>query len=280
MSLDPVVQPQVGCVGYPVAGNPTQFVMTRLAKSLGLDWRFFTAQVQPEKFEAAFRGLQALGFNGMALFDPFQSQAIPWLDSVTEAALCLNRVNVVRCDSQSWLGDNTLGAALSSCLLAAFDEPPDVVVILGSRSIAKCMSLAENSWLAQSQVRIVTASNPSDAVSVESDSDVVSTQFVEQSMDALQSLDTPIHALIVAESVHANWLRRIPNLAPNGRIVVTSGSSAVHRAVMDFASERHIRCIEPVDLMAHQAAADFCFWTGVHPSILPIREWLEEYLQW
>jgi shikimate 5-dehydrogenase len=32
--------------------------------------------------------------------------------------------------------------------------------------------------------------------------------------------------------------------------------------------------------MAHQAAADFQFWTGVTPMIEPIRDSLEEYMQW
>ena len=38
--------------------------------------------------------------------------------------------------------------------------------------------------------------------------------------------------------------------------------------------------MEPIELMAYQAAADFFFWTGVEPSIDLIRDSLEEYLQW
>ena len=42
----------------------------------------------------------------------------------------------------------------------------------------------------------------------------------------------------------------------------------------------NVNHVDPVELMAHQAAADFHFWTGVYPAIDLIRDSLEEYMQW
>ena len=74
MSITRVLQPHVCCVGNPVAGNPTQFVMYRAARAAGVDWRFFTSQVAVEQFETAFRGIQALGLDGVAVLEPFQAR--------------------------------------------------------------------------------------------------------------------------------------------------------------------------------------------------------------
>jgi hypothetical protein len=90
--------------------------MYRAAQAAGIDWRFFTSQVASDQFEVAFRGVQALGLDGVALLEPFQSEAIPLLDSVTETALALGKVNVARSDGNSWLGDNTLGIAIAKLI--------------------------------------------------------------------------------------------------------------------------------------------------------------------
>lgn len=112
MSHQPALQPHVVCLGNPVVGNPTQFVMSRATRECGLDWRFFTSQVREDEFETAVRGVQALGLHGMVLLDPFQTPVLPLLDTVTESARLLNRVTVARSDGNSWLGDNLLPTAI------------------------------------------------------------------------------------------------------------------------------------------------------------------------
>ena len=157
MNLARVLQPYVCCLGNPIAGNPTQFVMYRAARACGVDWRFFTSQVETDQFEIAFRGVQALGLSGVALFDPFQSVAMSLLDSVTESAMCLGRANVARLDGSSWLGDNTLGTGIINCvepLLEASrnsissesgDQERDrqsTILVVGDTKIANAMRLA------------------------------------------------------------------------------------------------------------------------------------------
>ena len=51
------------CLGQPVAGNPTQYMMEKAFEAAGLDWRYLTCEVPPEKLADAMRGLRALGFN-------------------------------------------------------------------------------------------------------------------------------------------------------------------------------------------------------------------------
>ena len=160
MSLDRVLQPLVACLGNPVGGNPTQFVMTRLAREAELDWRFFTSQVPPELFETAFRGIQALGMSGAAILPPFETSLKPFLDSISPRALALGKVQVVKWESDQWTGDETISTAILRALThricaqaVSAQVPPDMqnsndsftpqsIGVIGSMALANALQLA------------------------------------------------------------------------------------------------------------------------------------------
>ena len=297
MSITRVLQPYVCCIGNPVAGNPTQFVMVRAAQAAGVDWRFFTSQVAVDQFETAFRGIQALGLDGVAIFDPFQSQAISLLDSVTESALALNRVNVARSDSNSWLGDNTLGAALARCIdprlfqegwieskLAIEDASTNMgsIVVLNEPTIATVVRLAASSI----QNRVIDVA---DALVERDNATADLNESAHPSIAEIESLDgfvtkrQPVDFMIFNRIPSAAVLRQIPSIAWNanaGCLVLAPGSESQLKPLRDQLRELSVKYVEPIELMANQAAADFHFWTGVAPSVDLIRESFEEYLQW
>jgi len=160
MSLDRVLQPLVACLGNPVGGNPTQFVMTRLAREAELDWRFFTSQVPPELFDTAFRGIQALGMSGAAILPPFETSLKPFLDSISPRALALGKVQVVKWESERWIGDETISTAILRALthricaqaVSAQVVPdaqnsldsftPQSIGVIGSMALANALQLA------------------------------------------------------------------------------------------------------------------------------------------
>jgi len=160
MSLDRVLQPLVACLGNPVGGNPTQFVMTRLAREAELDWRFFTSQVSPELFDTAFRGIQALGMSGVAILPPFEASLKPFLDTISPRALALGKVQVVKWESDQWIGDETISTAILRALthricaqaVSAQVAPdaqnsldsftPQSIGVIGSMALANALQLA------------------------------------------------------------------------------------------------------------------------------------------
>ena len=299
MNLSRVLQPYVCCLGNPVAGNPTQFVMYRAARACGVDWRFFTSQVEVDQFEIAFRGVQALGLSGVALLDPFQSEAMPLLDSVTESAMCLGRVNVARLDGNSWLGDNTLGTGIINCiepLLEASrtsissertDQEGDrqsTILVVGDTKIANAMRLA-NPRLAK---RIVVVhegiedqpkqferegKNPNEAKDL----------LELASLEEFSQSGSTVNCLVLASVPNAAISRQIAGLSwtkSANCLVLASASEKQLRLWRDSVKVHNVNHVDPVELMAHQAAADFNFWTGVNPAIDLIRDSLEEYMQW
>ena len=299
MNLSRVLQPYVCCLGNPVAGNPTQFVMYRAARACGVDWRFFTSQVEVDQFEIAFRGVQALGLSGVALLDPFQSEAMPLLDSVTESAMCLGRVNVARLDGSSWLGDNTLGTGIINCiepLLEASrtsissertDQEGDrqsTILVVGDTKIANAMRLA-NPRLAK---RIVVVhegigDQPKQFEREGRNPNEVKDLLELASLEEFSQSGSTVNCLVLASVPNAAISRQIAGLSWSKSascLVLASASEKQLRLWRDSVKVHNVNHVDPVELMAHQAAADFNFWTGVNPAIDLIRDSLEEYMQW
>lgn len=316
MNLDRVLQPHVCCLGNPVTGNPTQFIMSHAAKMCGIDWQFFTSHVEVQQFEVAFRGIQALGLRGAAILDPFQTVAIGMLDTVTASGIALNRVNVARSDGNSWIGDNTLGAAISNCIAASLagleTDSPTRTALLCSSSLARTIRMADSKWNAKHPILfcppesermvapelslaeaastesaepgVATAASPNGTASVAVPSQELKPfEISEESMDTLLKTTEPIGFMMMAGDTSTWTLRQlqaIPFAERAGFLLLDAMTTRQHQQFEDFAKEKKLRLIEPVEWMAHQAVADFQFWTGVEPSVDAMREALEEYLQW
>jgi shikimate dehydrogenase len=300
MSPSRIVQPLVCCLGNPVAGNPTQFIMMRAARAAGIEWRFLTAEVAADRLETAFRGVQALGFDGVSLMPPFQQSVIPLLDSVTGSALTLGSVNVARVDGNSWLGDNTFGLGIARCLEAyAESGSPSVGVTATDSEVGNetpSEPLTANSFNgaavvgfapALAQVLKMTAWPWSQSVQLfreesTSDSDD-ETKAATAEITSDDRTGTPIKFLIFDKTPPQEYHKLLMGLKwckKAACIVVDPGQDRVTRSFREMLLKNEIDWIGSTTLRAHCYAADFQFWTGVEPSITLIEDSLEEYDEW
>ncbi len=299
MNLTRVLQPYVCCLGNPIAGNPTQFVMYRAARACGVDWRFFTSQVETDQFEIAFRGVQALGLSGVALFDPFQSVAMPLLDSVTESAMCLGRANVARLDGSSWLGDNTLGIGIINCIeplletsrtslsSESVDQGRDrqsTILVVGDAKVANAMRLASPALAKRIIVVRDGIGDQPKPLELEGKNPQEVNDLLEwASLEEFSQSGSRVSCLVLASAPNATVSRQIAGLSWSKSancLILASASEKQLRPWRDSMKVHNMNHVDPVELMAHQAAADFNFWTGVNPAIDLIRDSLEEYMQW
>jgi shikimate dehydrogenase len=288
MNITRVLQPNVCCIGNPVAGNPTQFVMVRASRSAGLDWRFFTSQVAVDQFQIALRGIQALGLDGVAFFEPFQTLALPLLDTVTEAALAMSSVTVARSDNGSWLGDNTLGAAIARCVESrqpSNDVPNSKlgsIVVLDAPQVARVIELA----MPTQRERVVQWSTterelPSVAEEPAKSSD--SEASTNEDVESCASNELPMDFLVLSKIPSPLVVRQISTMQWSSKsacLVLEPHSEKLLRPLRQLLDKHRTEWVESVELMTNQAVTDFHFWTGVTPPVDLIRESLEEYLQW
>jgi hypothetical protein len=300
MSIDRVVQPMVACLGNPVAGNPTQYVMTRISREAELDWRFFTSEVDPERFEVAFRGVQALGMSGMAILDPFQERAAGLLDSVSQAAALMGCVNVVRRNGDAWFGDNTYGSAIMRLLRERMsDQPlredgtmsPQSIGVWGSVQTAKVIEHLLPALEGDFSVFMChdDTGDPPEVLGTRPLNPDPSSRIATMTWGELASLERPVRALILDAPLDPlpavkfkSFSKRFSEMAwaTSPVVLCTQGRRRFDEAAMQWIDQRDGYLVEEIEWMSYRAAVDFQFWTGYEPSIEWIRESLEEYLQW
>ena len=98
-------------MGWPVAHTRSPAIHNHWIAKHGLKGAYVQLPVQPEKLEAAVRGLSALGFAGCNVTVPHKVNAMKLMDELTPAARHIEAINtiVVRPDG-SLLGANNDGA--------------------------------------------------------------------------------------------------------------------------------------------------------------------------
>ncbi|MCP5118140.1 MAG: shikimate dehydrogenase, partial [bacterium] len=99
----------VGCLGQPVAENPTGAMQEAAFRALGLDWRYLTIEVPPEKLREAILGVRAFGMRGINLTIPHKVAVMAHLDEVAPDAAVIGAVNTVRREGDRLIGENTDG---------------------------------------------------------------------------------------------------------------------------------------------------------------------------
>ena len=122
------IQQLVSCMGQPVAGNPTQFMMERALADCGLDWRYLTLEVGPEDLPAAVAGMRAMGFRGGNFTIPHKVAVIEHLDGLSQAAELMQAVNCVHRDDGKLIGENTDGKGFVQFLRARRSSSSELAV--------------------------------------------------------------------------------------------------------------------------------------------------------
>mgnify|MGYP001441609315 CR=1 FL=1 len=139
--VDKPIQDIVSCMGNPVAGNPSQFMMERAFAACNLDWRYLTLQVPAGNLGDAMAGFRAMSFRGGNFTIPHKVAVLEYLDDLSDAARLMGAVNcVVRRDGQ-WIGENTDGKGFVESLRELTDPAGKNVVIFGAGGAARAIGV-------------------------------------------------------------------------------------------------------------------------------------------
>jgi shikimate dehydrogenase len=134
-------QELVAVFGKPVAENPTQPMMEAAFRSLGLDWRYLTIEVDPAGLADAVRGARAMGFAGFNCTIPHKVAVIPFLDGMGKSAELMGAVNCVVRREGKLIGENTDGKGFLEALRTRADPAGKRVVLLGAGGAARAIGV-------------------------------------------------------------------------------------------------------------------------------------------
>lgn len=278
---DTSLQPILALIGYPVAGNPAQFMMERAFARHQLDCRFLTLEVAPDDLGDAIRGMRAMGFLGGKCADPHKKAVIPFLGRVSQTAALVGAVNFIVREGSDLFGDNTEGRGLLSALRRLTDPAGKRVVLLGAGNAARAIGVE----LAAAKVAEFVVVNRDEARGAELVDLLAGKLHVPATWapwDGEYAVPSETQVLIHATSlgrddVDARVPLRIDTL--RGDVIVADVTVDPPRTqLLCEAEERGCKTIDGLEMFVHQASHELQRWTSVEPDPVVMREAVEEFL--
>lgn len=276
------LQDIVCCMGQPVAGNPTQFMMERAFAAAKLDWRYLTFEVPPVKLGDAVRGMRAMSFRGGNFTIPHKCAVIPLLDGLSPAAELMGAVNCVYRDGELLRGENTDGKGFLQSLRTITEPTDKRIVILGAGGAAR--AIAVELGLAKAHEIVVVNRDPArgeDLTRLLSERVGVSARFIAWQGD----VEIPEGTQIVINATSIGLGQE------DVRVPVQMKTLTAEMVVADVifnppqtrflreAAERGCQTLDGLGMLINQGVIGFKIWTGIDPDPAVMREALEEYLE-
>jgi shikimate dehydrogenase len=278
----PPLQEVVCCLGQPVAGNPTQYMMEKAFAAAGLDWRYLTCEVPPDKLTDAMQGLRALGFKGANVTVPHKVAVVQHLDKLSPTAELTGAVNCINRVGDQLVGENTDGKGFFQSLREVCDPAGLAVVVLGAGGAARAIAVE----LALSGVAAITIVNRSvergqALVDLLRQRTSIRTDFVPLSGDYTIPAEAAI--FINATSIGlGDSGARVPVVVDSLRpelIVADVIFNPPDTWLIRTAATSGCRTIDGLGMLVNQAVINFKIWTGTGPDAGVVRDALEEFLE-
>lgn len=279
---DSPTQDIVCCMGQPVAGNPTQFMMERAFAAAELDWRYLTLEVRPEDLADGVRGMRAMGFRGGNLAIPHKVAAVQYLDKLTEAAELAGAVSCVYREGDDLVGEDTDGKGFIQALEKIVKPKGKKVVVLGAGGAARAIAV-ELGLARAAEITIVnrTAQRGQALVDLLNERVDVQAKFVHLSGDYAAEDGTNI--IVNATSIgfgdsDACVPLDVESLTPDMLVADVTFNPPDTKLIRDAAA-RDCTTLDGLGMLVNQTAIAFKIWTGVAPDVDIMREALEEFLE-
>ncbi|MDX1929377.1 MAG: hypothetical protein SFV81_22815 [Pirellulaceae bacterium] len=290
--MESKIQPILCCVGAAVAGRPTQFLMERAFEAAHCDWRVITVEVQPENFQTALAGMQAMSFTALRFFPELQELAASRLREQTHATLSMvtsamrRRIQGAEVRWDCW--DNQ-GYGLLDLLTSSAPAASTLLWLHGRSRLtqslyealqATSISTGQLIWSDIESPQSATQSATQPATQpTELPSAVCSLNEVPQKLrDALAQLTPLTHLVVVGEGL-AEQLPLIRDLQVAGDVTLLLATNQlltrqrVHEA---WPSGKSAIFTESDRLLAAEAY-DFRRWTGQPADMDLLRDAYDEY---
>jgi shikimate dehydrogenase len=277
------LQDVICCLGQPVAGNPTQYMMEKAFAAAGLeDWKYLTCEVPPEHLGDAMRGIRALGFKGANFTIPHKVEVIQYLDSLSPAAELMGAVNCVNRVGDKLVGENADGKGFYQSLRETCDPAGLNVAILGAGGAARAIAV-ELALAGVNEITVVNRGPQRGQALVDLLTSKTSAKAQLVPLAGNYSVAENIAIFINATSIGlGDESARVPIEASSLRpelIVADVVFNPPQTWLIRTATERGCRTIDGLGMLINQAAICFKIWTGREPDASVMRDALEEYLE-
>jgi len=273
----PALQEIIALLGCPAAGNPAQYLHERALEAAGLDWRFLTLEVAPERLADAIAGVHALGFRGCVLSGPLRTAALPLLQSASPTATFSGAISLIERQPAGLVGHMTDGRGLVEALRSHIDPAGNSVLIVGAGAAARAAALELS--LAQVAEILVCDRTPERATALVADLAGIDAAPAE-ALPWQAQIEIPERVGIVISAVPAEGSKPALTFAGlRSDLVVADFALVEQPSPVVAAALKHGACaVDGLEIHCEKTAIDFHTCTGVEPDTEMLRELLDEYL--
>ena len=258
----------VGCLGNPVAENPTGVMQEAGFCAAGLDWRYLTIQVAAENLGEAMRGVRAFGMRGINLTIPHKVAVIEYLDGLSAEAEAIGAVNTVRRDGARLIGENTDGKGFLRGIRVdgGMDPRGKRVVVLGAGGAARAIA-TELALAGAAELRIVNRSAARGASMVSDLRAKTGARAQFEAWRGVYGVDAETDLFVNATSI---GLYPDVDAMPEVDLSQTRADLLVADAVFNppetrllrAARDRGLRTLDGLSMLVYQGTIAFELWTG------------------
>jgi len=266
----------VALLGCPAAGNPAQYLFERAIAAAGLDWRFLTFDVLPERLARALGGVDAMGFRGCLLAGALQEGAMPLLAHASPAARFAGAASLVEHQAGRLFGHMTDGRGIVEALRAHADLTAARVVIAGAGPTGRATAL-ELALCGVAEIFVADRS-PEVAAALVERLRGLDTAAEITLLPSEPAVEIPERAAIVVTSRG----RDEPPVVLGGlrSELVVADSDLVEQPSSVVAAGQKAGCcvIDGLEVHVAKIVIDFQVLTGTEPDADMLRDALEEFL--
>ena len=270
----------IALFGGSEAGRLTGVMMEAGFQAAGLDYRFANIPVDDDKMEEVLRAAETFHMKGFNLDGSCTTEIVPYMDLMSPAASITGEVNSVRVQDGMYIGENSIGKGLVSCLMeTGFSVQGRKICLLGSGRAAKAAAV-ECALSGAGQIIIICRNKEEgERIAFLTSSQTDAAVLVEK-WEGRASIPAGTDALVNCTPLGLTE-DDLPDLdygQINGEI--TACDMVLGRPDTAFLQECRKRgavTVAGIDIMAAQASLNFFLWTeAMFPRTLMKEVLLEE----
>ncbi|HUA63298.1 MAG TPA: shikimate dehydrogenase [Verrucomicrobiae bacterium] len=263
----------VACLGQPVAENPTGVMQEAAFQALGLNWRYLTIEVPPDKLKDAILGVRAFGMQGINLTIPHKVAVLPHLDEIAPDAALIGAVNTVRRAGDRLIGENTDGKGFLRGLRekGGVDPKGKRAVVLGAGGAARAI-VAELALAGAADVLVVNRSGKRGEEMV---ADLASrTRAAIRFQLWPDMFSVPAGADILVNATSIGLYPDVDSMPPvdfgaarPGMLVCDVVFNPPETPFLKTARARGLKTVDGLAMLVYQGVIGFELWTGRTPPL-------------
>ena len=238
-------------LGHPVSHSLSPAMHNAAFAALGLPHRYETRDVEHARLADTVEALRGEGVLGANVTIPHKESALRLVDELADEARRIGAVNTIVRRSSRLVGDNTDGYGFARALAAAgVDVTGKDVMVLGAGGAARDLDRAS--------VLAAAVGNP-----------VVPRPWADARRTAA-GIDVLINATPIG--LHGEDLLADFGFSPLPGVIVDLVPTRDMTPLVRRAREaQHVRVVDGLSMLLHQAARSFTLWTGREAPLAVMR---------